>query len=169
MKLILSMLLLVSNFALADYHRLDYRIWSDFDKNCLDTRQEILKRDARVVLWINKCVVKNGVWIDSYTGELLKDVKTIDIDHVVPLQYADSHGLTQQLKPKFGNDISNLLVTSAHLNRSKGSKSISAWHPNMPYLCKYATIWKDVGVKYELQYDEADRRFISDTLTQCSK
>lgn len=151
------------------YKRTDYKVWEDEDHNCLDTREEVLKASAKVLLWRTKCDIKSGVWVDEYNGTILKDMTRIDIDHVVPLKYANDHGLKDSLKPTFGNDQTHLLVTSSSLNRSKGSKSIYYWHPPMPYLCKYAQIWSTIGHKYNLTYDKKDQDFIFTTLTTCNE
>lgn len=169
MKVFLTFLLMLLTITSAHaYKRSDYKIWSDFNKNCFNTRHELLNNRAIIVTWIKNCNIMAGKWSDSYDGKELTNLRLIDIDHVIPLYYADTHGLANEVKPAFGNDTDNLLITSASNNRSKGSKSISQWHPNYPYLCKYAEIWQDIGSKYNLTFDKDDDVFIFKTLLECA-
>lgn len=169
MKFLLGILLAcIITDAHAEYNRADYKVWSDFNHNCFNTRHELLNKRAIIVTWIKNCQIKAGMWYDAYDGKLLENLKLIDIDHVIPLYYADSHGLANELKPAFGNDPDNLLITSAKNNRTKGSKGIYQWHPNLPYLCKYAEIWQDIGSKYNITFDKQDDDFIFKTLLECT-
>lgn len=170
MKAFLTFLLMVLTIPDANaYKRSDYKIWSDFNKNCFNTRHDILIERAISVTLIKDCKILDGKWIDSYDGKELTNLQLIDIDHVIPLYYADKHGLANDLKPVFGNDIDNLLITSAKHNRTKGSKGIYQWHPEHPYLCKYAKIWQDIGYKYNLTFDKDDDVFIFKTLLECAE
>lgn len=145
-----------------------YKVWSDLDFDCLNTREEVLKKYAKVVMWKNKCAIHNGVWVDAYTGILIKEVRTIDIDHVIPLEYAHNHGLSPNKRVQFGNDEENLLITIASLNRSKGSKPISVWMPRPPYLCQYAKVWSTISRKYDLKLEQSDITAIRYGMSTCN-
>ena len=71
--------------------------WSDVDRNGCDTRNDILKRDLKSIVYKspgNPCVILSGVLIDPYSGEtinFLRGVATsadVQIDHVVALSNA---------------------------------------------------------------------------------
>lgn len=168
MKLLLLLLLLSTPaLSIERYDRSLYGVWSDLDNNCLTTRNEVLKKYGKVIVWKNKCTIVDGVWKDAYTDTIIKGNKTIDIDHVIPLEYAHYHGLKYNQRKLFGNDMDNLLPTTASLNRSKGSKSIYAWHPQPPYFCNYARIWNSISLKYQLTLDQNDRQAIKEGMSTC--
>lgn len=103
------------------YSRREWKHWiGNKDKPCLNTRNEILHRDAvpGTVKYIDKkknstdnyeeacaigipveekgkIVIKTdgaGEWIDPYSGKKITDSRKIDIDHVIPLSNAARQG-----------------------------------------------------------------------------
>ena len=70
---------------------------------------------------------------DAYSGHPISvDQDGLDVDHVIPLEWAWEHGAdkwTRRRQHGFANDIANLAVTSAHLNRQKGAKGPDEWTP----------------------------------------
>lgn len=70
----------------------DYRHWVSVQGAC-DTREMALVRDGvSVVTDPSTCKVTSGSWVDPYSGETFTDAKKMDIDHLIPLQYAHQHG-----------------------------------------------------------------------------
>lgn len=139
------------------YNRKDWAHWSDFDKNCLNTRNEILKtRSLSPVTFDRKgCRVIKGKWKDYYYPEVHVIAKIVDIDHLVPLKHAHDTGgekWTALRKEAFANDPDNLVITNKSYNRKKGSKGIDSWLPvHKEYACKYIKDWLRIKKKYDLK------------------
>ncbi len=139
-----------------NYQRGDWAHWSDLDGNCLDTRAEILKERSLVAVTLNKsgCKVKAGQWNDYYFPEVHSLASQVDIDHLVPLKHAHDAGAanwSSSQKQIFANDKENLVITSRHYNRQKGSKTIGEWLPvKQDFACKYVNDWVKIKRKYGL-------------------
>ena len=150
------------------YSRKNWQHWIDQDKDCQDTRAEILVRDNKgLIKWKSKssCRVVSGVWFDPYTGKTFTRAKDIDIDHVVPLKHAYSYGAakwSKQQKKDFANDPQNLLAVSVSANRSKGAKGPSRWlPPNKGGICEYLKRWKMIKDKYKLKIGAQEQRVLA--------
>ena len=73
------------------YDRDEWNHWIDSDKDCQNTRHEILQTESLISVTFKdneKWQVASGEWDDSYTGEIITDATEIDIDHMVPLKNA---------------------------------------------------------------------------------
>lgn len=146
------------------YKRSSWKHWIDEDRNCLDTRHDILKkrseRDVIISKRGKKCYVKTGLWSDYYYPEKLTTAKEVDIDHLIPLKHAHDIGgwkWDQNLKKKFANDPENLVITNKRYNRIKGAKKINEWLPlNIEYACKYYKDWMKIKQKYNLPVSEEE-------------
>jgi len=94
----------------------DWDFEVDYDNDCQSTRQEMLILTSRTeVRYTNprNCVVRTGEWLDEYTGKTFKVAVQVDIDHVIPLMYAHTHGGDRwpaQKKLQFANDPLNLML-----------------------------------------------------------
>ena len=152
--------------------------WADDDKNCRDTRQEVLARDAvpGTVKWDDAgCRVTSGWWRDPYSGIKVVDPKHLDVDHVVPLAWAHAHGGASwpaEKKQAFANDLGYrgaLLAVSYHANRQKGDKGPTEWIPPRDgyFACEYGTYWAIVTTLWGLRLDAADRDAIRLLVTFC--
>ena len=151
---------------IARYKRSLFGAWQDQDKDCQNTRHEILiSRSLKPVSFKDKkqCYVKAGEWKDFYYDETLKKASDIDIDHVVPLKYAFDHGADKWDKNKrfeFANDKDNLVITNLKYNRQKGSKGITEWMPiDRNYSCKYAKRWFLIKQRYNLKTTKKEHDF----------
>ncbi len=155
--------------------------WSDAGvgiasaRNGCDTRNDILRRDARpgtvrVKAGTRECKVTGGTWISPYTGATVTVPRRLDIDHIVPLARAWSSGAKSwpaQRRLNFANDPDNLQAADASSNRSKSDLGPSAWRPRGPYQCAYAVAYVRPVVKYGLPLTEADVAALRDMLTRC--
>jgi len=142
------------------YNRKDYGNWIDVDKNGLNTRQEVLKRykiyssDSTTVKWI--CV---------YSGIVVTDPSKLDIDHTVPLKEAHlsgSYAWSKEKKRDYYNYLNNnfhLRSVTASENRSKSDKDPTAYMPKYNK-CEYLLDWIETKAIWNLNYDEAERKFI---------
>jgi hypothetical protein len=64
------------------YDRDAWRHWIDANRDCQDTRQEVLIAESRAHLRLNasRCRVASGRWIDVYTGQRFFDPSDLDVD-----------------------------------------------------------------------------------------
>lgn len=76
------------------YEREDWPHWLDADGDCVDARQEVLASESKgTVTWDRDgCDVESGQWRDAYTGEVWRDPRDLDVDHMVPLAEAHRSG-----------------------------------------------------------------------------
>ena len=169
-KLLILSFILISFNAFA-YNRADYGSWIDADRDCQDTRQEVLIRDSNIYsMSKNNCVVNTGVWIDKYTGQKITNPQDLDIDHIVPLAEADKSGASKWSKKDkvaFANDLDNLIAVSIKSNRAKGDKPPHKWMPSQ-YRCEYLTKWLAIKKKYSLKVFQSENNFIQGKLGLCS-
>lgn len=146
---------------LPKYERKHWAFPADLDKNCFNSRHEILKEQSLVPVTVKKCKVTAGQWNDFYFPEVLNSPKDVDIDHVVPLKHAHDHGAhswTRAQKKSFANDPINLVITHRKYNRTKGSKDLTEWLPSKKeYACKYYKRWIEIKMKYSLLIKEEER------------
>lgn len=156
-----------------EYDRAAFPHWEDIDGTGCDARNETLERDL-TTFESDGCVVEEGVLDDPFTGEIIYFERggdyenSIDIDHIVPLEYAASNGNAmswdEDMRRMFANDPANLLAVDPGSNRSKGSAGPSEWlvPDNASYRCEYATQFETVAAAYGIELPEADARAIAD-------
>jgi hypothetical protein len=156
------------------YSRDDWPHWEDFDGDCQNTRHELLIASSEVpVTFTNssECTTATGQWLDPYTGDTYTLASDLDIDHIIPLNYAHLHGgavWSEFVKKLFANDPENLLAVDDGENQSKSAKGPSEWMPpDESYHCEYVRKWDFLAAKYELELSEMDAIDIKDTLTSC--
>jgi len=149
--------------SIPEYDRYDWGRWIDVDKDGQDTRQEVLILESEIpVSWTdeNWSKVATGRWLDLYTGDVVTDPGTLDIDHVVALQEAHMAGgwrWTKAQKLVYFNDLDNpghLIAVGRSVNRSKGARGPTEWLPPDPsFHCEYLKARLVVLNKYQLEYD----------------
>lgn len=157
-----------------DYDRADYKHWTTRDSGCT-TREEALKLQGQDVKTApdDDCKVVSGKWFDWYGGELtITNPSELDLDHIVPLSYANSHGAAdwgEDKKEEFANDLTTQLVlVSAKENRIKSDSGASEYMPpNESYHCRYASRWVKTVDKYDLSITEKDKEVLEDALQTC--
>ncbi len=146
------------------YKRHNWRHWIDADRDCQDTRQEVLIRDSLKPVTFKtakKCRVASGLWRCSYTHKLFRNPRKLDIDHVVPLKEAFISGgyfWNKDKKKKFANDLKNsqhLLAVEAKANRRKGARDPANWLP-VTNQCKYIKSWIMIKEYYKLSMNEQE-------------
>jgi len=155
--------------------------WADPDRDCQDTRAEILISSSKSQVkfkrkseWINKanadqggkgnCIVTHGEWYDPYTGKVFKDAAQMDIDHIVPVGHAWNAGAKnwdKAKRKKYFNDYENLVAVGLHENRSKNDKSpLEYLPPRGDFHCEYLTRWHYIKKKWELSTTADEDQFI---------
>jgi hypothetical protein len=158
------------------YNRDDWEHWIDSDKDCQNTRHELLIATSSIPVKFKsdrECNVLSGSWYDPYSGETFTNSTDLELDHVVPLKFAHGHGADKWSKEKkktFANDTENLLLVSASLNSQKGAKGIDEWlPPNHQYRCAYITHFNSVMNKYDLDYIPSEKRIVDKMIKACNK
>lgn len=155
------------------YDRQAWGGWRDEDRNCLNTRHEILKERSLVSPTVDRrgCKVLRGKWQDFYSTDVLTKASEIEIDHVVPVKLAHDlggHQWDQEKKRKFYNDKDNLVITSKFYNRQKGANDILKWQPaDKSAACRQMRVWFQVKQKYDLPISKKERNY-RNLLGDCS-
>ena len=162
---------------LPDYDRDDWRHWTDEDKDCQNTRHEVLTEESRVPVEYktdDQCKVEAGEWYGAYTGTVVTDPTKLDIDHLVPLANAHKSGgwaWSAERKRSYANDLDDpghLIAVTSGANRSKGAKGPEEWRPsNEAYSCQYALDWIKVKQTWELTSTPAEASALQELLATC--
>lgn len=171
LRILFVILLTLSNYSYSEeYERSEFAHgWKDFDNDCLDTRQEVLLTSSQIPVTLDSkgCKILVGLWYLKFSAQFTTNPSDIDIDHIVPLQYAWTHGANEWADEKrlaFANDMDNLLVTHKSINRSKGSRTPVEWlPPNEQSHCFFVMKWEEIIAKYNLESDIFDEAVIDST------
>lgn len=146
--------------------------WENRRGRC-STREIVLARDGKGVRRNADCHPVKGRWYSPYDGKVLKHVKYVDVDHVVPLSYAWRSGAKRWSAAKrraFANDLKRpeLLTVSHSANIAKGGKGPQSWRPQRrAYWCQYATSWIKVKRHYRLFVTRRERVALLNMLRTC--
>lgn len=147
----------------SEYNRKEWSHWIDDDRDCQDTRAEILIRDSLGPIKFKRnkpCNVSWGRWICPYTDREILKASELDIDHIVPLAHAQRNGganWSREKKRQFANDPVNLLAVEAAANRAKGDQAPDQWRPpRRSFWPEYARRWRVVKNKYHLHSSAAE-------------
>jgi hypothetical protein len=178
--LIYSLILTVMVFAqgIPEYSRVAYigtSSWADEDKDCQDTRQEVLIAeniaDSLKFKTDNKCKVIYGIWHCLFTDQLYTNPSKLDIDHVIPLKEAHRSGAYLWSKDKrkafanFLEDPNHLIAVSASANRSKGDRAPHLWvPPNEKFHREYCKIWVSIKTQWGLTVTKEELLFLQAVL-----
>jgi hypothetical protein len=167
--------LVVANESNTSYDRSLFKHWIDQDKDCFDSRVEVLIAESKTwPKFKSRCKVSTGEWFSVYDNKTITDASKIDIDHLVPLQEAWQSGADKWSSKKrqdFANDLSSsnsLIAVSLGSNRSKGSKEPQNWLPTSSYVCQYLTDWVDVKFRWNLSVDPVEKDFLKTSLNTCN-
>lgn len=151
----------------------DWSYEQDFDNDCQSTRQEMLILTSRSEPRFTNprnCVVRTGEWLDEYTGKTFTVASKIDLDHVIPLLYAHSHGGDRwpaAKKLQFANDPLNLMLVERREIRRKSNRGPDRYLPRDAFHCEYAKLWTAVASKYSLDLESRDRNRLKQIEREC--
>lgn len=165
------------------YNRGEWKHWKNTEgSSCWNVREEILYTSGSNVQLLDQrkeetrrkedaCYITAGAWQDPYSGKTIDDPRKIDIDHIVPLAYAEGMGAkdwTPEQRETFANDYDNLTISSSSENRQKGASGPGEWMPsNQRYHCEYAKRFIAVVKKYGLSVTEKDKNALGKALALC--
>jgi len=161
------------------YDRDAWPHWSDADRDCQDTRQEVLAAESEIPVKFRdgkQCAVASGRWRCPYTGKVITDPRQLDVDHLVPLHEAHragGHAWDREERERFANaldDPMHLVAVDKTANRSKGDKPPHRWMPPNPdHRCEYLRAWVDVKERWGLSQSEEERAYVDAALADCSR
>ena len=162
---------------LPDYDRKEWRHWVDADRDCQNTRAEVLIAEAAGAVTFAKereCAVAGGKWVDPFTGETFTEAGRLDVDHLVPLANAHRSGgwrWAAARKRDFANSLeyaNHLIAVSASANRAKGARGPEDWRPpDVDYHCQYARDWIAVKAEWDLTATAAEWAALAEMLGEC--
>ena len=154
--------------------------WADVNRNGCDTRNDILQRDLKNVLFkpgTRNCVVVSGDLMDPYSGTTINFVRgnvssmEVQIDHVVALSNAWQTGafkLTISTRTQLANDPLNLLAVQGRLNSQKGDGDAATWlPPQKSFRCAYVARQIAVKAKYGLWVTVPEKKAMQSILAKC--
>ncbi|WGL17171.1 HNH endonuclease family protein [Microbulbifer bruguierae] len=157
--LVASTLIFAGSSLAQEYDRREWLPhWSDVDRDCQDTRHELLIRHSLapvVFTGRSQCKVAFGLWLDPYTGNFYEKASDLDVEHIVPLKWAHDHGAagwSTAQKRKFAEDPDNLWLVDDGRNQSKGDRGPDRWMPPYgPVRRYYIQRFMAVAEKYNLK------------------
>ena len=159
------------------YDRNAWKHWVDADKDCQDTRAEVLIAESFEPVTFtssNNCTVLGGRWYDPYTNAYFTIARELDVDHFVPLGDAHNSGgadWAADRKLAFANwlnDADHLIAVSASANRSKGSRAPDEWKPpNQAYWCEYAYDWIRIKTEWGLSATRSEGVALQNMTATC--
>lgn len=153
--------------------------WDDVDRNGCDTRNDILGRDLREVIFTKgspHCIVASGMLDDPYTAKHISFARgqrsaDVQIDHIVALSDAWQKGAQQwsaEQRRAFANDPANLLAVDGPANQEKGDGDLATWlPPQKSYRCEYAVRVVEIKAEYRLWMTGAEHDKAAELLNQC--
>lgn len=153
--------------------------WQDVDLNGCDTRNDILARDLRQIVFKagSDCIVAKGTLHDRYSGTTINFVQgqgtslAVQVDHVVALAAAWRTGAklwTADRRLFYANDSLVLLAVDGPTNNAKSDKDAASWlPPNIPYRCRFVARQIAIKAKYALWVTQPERMKMTDVLGDC--
>jgi hypothetical protein len=160
------------------YEREAWPHWLDEDGDCVNARNAVLASESvGAVTWNREgCDVERGEWHDAYTGEVWRDPRDLDVDHMVPLAEAYRSGgyaWSRERRSAYANELGDsrtLIAVSASANRAKGDQGPEDWLPPLAaYRCRYVADWVAVKVRWSLSMDERERVTVGNILRDCAR
>ncbi|MBR2725198.1 hypothetical protein IKE97_00945 [Candidatus Saccharibacteria bacterium] len=168
------------------YLRKEYQPDWDVGYGC-NIRARILQQTSIIAVKTasNGCTVVYGSWVDPYTGVTLTGnpyrgddgtSNDLDIDHIIPLKYVNSHGgsnWSKEQKREYGASLTAMnkgvyVAVSASENRKKSDSGPSVYYPpNKYYRCEYAQKWRDIAKDYQIALSRNDYNTVKNVLASC--
>ena len=171
----------------AQYSRNEYEPNWDVGSGC-NIRARILQQTSIVAVETasNGCTVIYGSWVDPYTGTTLTGnpyqgddgtSNDLDIDHIIPLKYVNSHGgseWSKEQKRAYGSSLAAMekgvyVAVSASENRKESDSGRSEHYPrNDFYKREIKKKWRDIAREYGIYLSLNDYNTIQNVLISCT-
>jgi hypothetical protein len=155
----------------AGYVRTKFKLWDDVNRDCQDTRSEVLRQETKKKV-TGSCAVKTGRWTSQYDGITTTKASSFDIDHLVPLAEVWDSGARSWNATKreaYANDLTDrrtLIAVSATSNRSKGDRDPAEWLPAQKH-CLYVFQWTIVKTRWSLSVDPGEKAVLQQYANAC--
>lgn len=148
--------------------------WLDADRDCQNTRHEVLIAESTVAptFTSRRCTVTAGRWTTFYDGRTWTLASQVQIDHLVPLAEAWGSGArrwTQARRLAYANDLGvtyALNAMASSLNQSKGARGPEQWLPPVNR-CQYVGAWTAMKHRWRLTVDPAERAALIRLVDTC--
>lgn len=119
------------------------------------------------------CAITAGKWTDPYTGKPIDKLEDVGIDHIVPLQVANSLGGNEwstEKRLQYANDTQSvLIVTSKDSLKKRKNQDLAKFVPeNKKYQCEFAKSYTGVSVKYGITITEESKEVLTKLLSNCN-
>jgi hypothetical protein len=163
--------LVVSNGKNESFSAADYPHWTMVSASC-DSRESILKSVGFKTDSTCRPITGSTSYTSPYDGKKTDDPSELDIDHIIPLVYANNHGASswsKEQKTAFANDVSQLVAVSSDSANKKGDNGPSGWLPQSDYQCTYASDWVNTAIKYHISVTSGDKKALKTALQSCSQ
>ena len=172
---LLSRLAVKAESGNSSYKRTYFKLWTDANRDCQNTRTEVLIGESKVTpryTASRHCAVATGTWYSYYDGRTWTRPADVDIDHMVPLKEAWGSGArlwSASKRASYANDLGSyatLIAVTDNVNQSKGDKDPAQWlPPRKAARCTYAIQWVQVKYRWRLSIDSAERSRLSSILS----
>ena len=167
------------------YLRADYGSGWNIGMGCNIRSRLLTAQSIENVQTSNGCLVIYGKWIDPYSGIVLEgnpyqgdgEENDLDIDHIIPLRYVNSHGgyaWSSSQKIAYGKSLEAMnngvyLAVSSKENRQKSDKGPADYYPSNPnYYCEYSRKWRDIARSYSISLSKRDYDKVESVLRECN-
>jgi hypothetical protein len=158
----------------ARYDRALFPHWNDADRDCQNTRAEVLIVESTAPVTFttaSRCTVATGRWYSWYDGRTWTRASDIDIDHVVALNEAWQSGAatwTTARRAAYANDLGfagSLDGVTDSVNQAKSDKDPAQWMPPRTTVhCRYAIRWMLVKYRWQLSIDANEQTALAGVL-----
>ena len=156
----------------AGYDRDKFGDWVDADRDCRDTRAEVLVAESRRAV-TGGCLITRGEWHSYYDKRVWRLAGDVDVDHMVPLSEAWKSGArrwTSGTRSRYANDLGDgrpLVAVTDNVNQSKGDSDPAEWLPQYGR-CLYVKQYAAVKVRWSLRVDSAEKQALARVASGCS-
>jgi hypothetical protein len=149
----------------------------DVDRDCQNTRAEVLIAESRVPVTFTSsasCIVATGEWMDPWSGAIATSALALEVDHTVALANAWRSGAwawTNERRFAFANDLTHnghLIAIPSAENQAKADDGPDGWRPPLrTSWCAYARLWTAIKARWNLTATPAEWSAILEMAATC--
>ncbi len=171
----LFLILLFTSSVFSQYRRdLFLKNWATYS-GCIDTKEQVLIRDAKAALVYSQtngknCAIVSSTWVCPWTSKVIVDPGKLEVAHSVPLKWAYDHGAkdwTQAKREQFANslDVGHLVTVDLAIFKVRGESGPDLWLPEEGK-CNYVRNFDNIAKKWQLRYSLAEQKTIGGLIKQ---